>query len=273
MKTRMLFASLAWLTIAGSALAQVDEPASPADVKPGPAGDPTGDAVPTIDRVQEPAILETVPALGGQTDIVNRPDANPDANTDPDAAGTPAATPADQTAPMPNAITNDAEQQPTANRAADDKSWRYRWHNGRWWYWMPNRSWVIWDGNQWLNQADFNAQYQARYTGPRFRGYSQPYYNDGRYSTGYRGNYQPYYNGYRGNYYGPGYNNNNYYGPGYGNQSGYGPGNRYYSPYSDGSPRGNAGASVGGAIGGAIGGNQGGNVGAAIGGALGSQPR
>ncbi len=27
--------------------------------------------------------------------------------------------------------------------------WRYRYHQGRWWYWLPAERWVVWDGNEW----------------------------------------------------------------------------------------------------------------------------
>lgn len=27
--------------------------------------------------------------------------------------------------------------------------WRYRYFNGRWWYWQPSETWAIWDGTQW----------------------------------------------------------------------------------------------------------------------------
>jgi hypothetical protein len=30
-------------------------------------------------------------------------------------------------------------------------AWRYRYFNGRWWYWKPNRTWVYWQLGQWLD--------------------------------------------------------------------------------------------------------------------------
>jgi hypothetical protein len=27
--------------------------------------------------------------------------------------------------------------------------WRYRWHEGRWWYYLPNEQWVYWNGSAW----------------------------------------------------------------------------------------------------------------------------
>ena len=29
--------------------------------------------------------------------------------------------------------------------------WHYRWHEGRWWYWMPeDSSWMVWIGSTWV---------------------------------------------------------------------------------------------------------------------------
>ena len=29
--------------------------------------------------------------------------------------------------------------------------WHYRWHEGRWWYWMPESSkWMVWSGSTWV---------------------------------------------------------------------------------------------------------------------------
>ncbi len=102
----------------------------------------------------------------------------------------------------------------------------YRWHNGQWWYAVPNRQWLMWNGNAWVGAGAGN-----RYAGP-----------NGRY------------------YYAPGYNGNGYYGPqrystgyrGYGN-------NGYY--YNRGA---NVGAGIGGAIGGQRGANLGAIIGGAI---------
>lgn len=29
-------------------------------------------------------------------------------------------------------------------------AWRYKYHEGRWWYWMPSNSWAWYDGRQWI---------------------------------------------------------------------------------------------------------------------------
>ena len=44
-----------------------------------------------------------------------------------------------------------AAQLPAGQEAASSKmvrpDWHYRWHEGRWWYWMPeNSKWMVWNG-------------------------------------------------------------------------------------------------------------------------------
>ena len=29
-------------------------------------------------------------------------------------------------------------------------TWRYRWNNDRWWYWTPEKKWVVWNGTTWV---------------------------------------------------------------------------------------------------------------------------
>jgi len=33
----------------------------------------------------------------------------------------------------------------------DGHSWRYRKHEGRWWYWMPSNRWVVWMDGRWVD--------------------------------------------------------------------------------------------------------------------------
>ena len=37
----------------------------------------------------------------------------------------------------------------TAQKQQPSESWRYRRHDGLWWYWLPSNKWVYWTGNQW----------------------------------------------------------------------------------------------------------------------------
>jgi len=40
----------------------------------------------------------------------------------------------------------------TQDHAAQDPN--YRWHNGQWWYWMPQqKNWMVWNGSQWMPYA------------------------------------------------------------------------------------------------------------------------
>ncbi|REK10457.1 MAG: hypothetical protein DWQ37_16360 [Planctomycetota bacterium] len=110
-------------------------------------------------------------------------------------------------------------------------AWRYKRHNGRWWYWQPNETWSVWNGDDW-EPFRGRRRYQAGYRGPLDRRY-----RDGRF-RGWPGNY---------GYYGPGY---------YGR--GYGPGGNYYGP----------GGNLGANIGSALGGRTGAGIGAAIGRAI-----
>jgi hypothetical protein len=130
--------------------------------------------------------------------------------------------------------------------------WRYRQHNGHWWYYHPNNQWSYWNGNAWNNYEP--QAYRQWYNGqsrPYANNYGNGNYGYNRYNTGYRGGY---YGGrtYRNNSYG-----NNYYG------NGYGPG--YATPGAA------AGANAGAAVGGAIDGAAGENLGGAIGGAVGNR--
>jgi hypothetical protein len=53
--------------------------------------------------------------------------------------------------------------------ASQDISWRYRWHDGRWWYWLPNRQWVWWDGSKWSDRVAPAANAGSGYYSGRAR--------------------------------------------------------------------------------------------------------
>ena len=43
---------------------------------------------------------------------------------------------------------------PTVNGAEQkakqgDQQWRFTYHNGEWWYWLPTNQWVYWRNNRW----------------------------------------------------------------------------------------------------------------------------
>jgi hypothetical protein len=35
--------------------------------------------------------------------------------------------------------------------------WHYRWHEGRWWYWMPDSRWMVWTGATWVPYEKFSS--------------------------------------------------------------------------------------------------------------------
>jgi hypothetical protein len=94
-----------------------------------------------------------------------------------------------------------------ARTVADANRWRYRYHDGRWWYWTPQRSWVYWGGNQWNpyrrgvavdRRYGRDGYYDRDYGRNYYRGYRDGYRyrNDYRYGRGrydYRGGYRGYY--------------------------------------------------------------------------------
>jgi hypothetical protein len=51
-------------------------------------------------------------------------------------------------------------------------AWRYRRHNGAWWYWLPSNRWVYWTGEKWM---PYRAQTYARSApAQRYRSNSYP---------------------------------------------------------------------------------------------------
>jgi hypothetical protein len=103
-------------------------------------------------------------------------------------------------------VSGNANAGVAANQSGD--RWRYRWHNGAWWYWTPENRWVYRNGNEWINyQPAVTVVPDTGYSSPPAYGYYQStangyYPGPYRYTTGYRGYYAPVYQG--GYYYGPG---------------------------------------------------------------------
>lgn len=56
------------------------------------------------------------------------------------------AAPHPSTAASPNAV-----QKADADAAAPNNAWRFRYHAGYWWYWLPTESWVWHDGRRWID--------------------------------------------------------------------------------------------------------------------------
>ena len=167
-------------------LAPAPPPASVPTLAPAPPPAP----VPTLAPAPPPAPVPTLapapvvsPAPAGQTQ--NEVGGNP-GMTQPPVAGANAGVAAN----------------PSSNH------WRYRWHNGTWWYWTPANRWVYRNGNEWANfEPAVTAVPDARYTSQPVYGYYQAapngyYPGPYSYSAGYGGYYGPVYQG--GYYYGPG---------------------------------------------------------------------
>jgi hypothetical protein len=65
--------------------------------------------------------------------------------------------------------------------------WRYRWHNGAWWYWTPANRWVVWNGSSWqpyTPSAGYNGGYGTPYGYP---GYGYPSHGYGYPNSTYHG--------------------------------------------------------------------------------------
>ena len=225
-----------------------------------PSAVPAGEEAIPPEAVEK---LDTAPSLEQQNDLPDSPDvdsAAPDAKVDTnEAVKDSAPVPAEQTEAMPNAVTSEAESAPTANahkqkQKQKDYSWRYRWHDGHWWYWMPNKTWMIWEGARWTKYTDYLSRFDPA---SRRRGAGQPggqYYN-GQHSSGYRGTapQQRYYQEYR-----PVWSDDGYdyipdnrplgydYWPGWRGGPGFG---SYNSPLNSGTFQGGLGAGAGGGIG------------------------
>lgn len=38
----------------------------------------------------------------------------------------------------------------TANSASTGQQWRFRWHDGLWWYWTPEKNWLVLQAGRWM---------------------------------------------------------------------------------------------------------------------------
>ncbi|MEX2315581.1 MAG: hypothetical protein WD669_00410 [Pirellulales bacterium] len=101
-----------------------------------------------------------------------------------------------QQQPSP-AATSDKPDSAAPTQATGD-SWRFKRHDGLWWYWLPSEKWVYWSGDGWVDYnpetyAQWQASRRARsysYSsgsswGPkRYNGYGQVEYPYSRRSRG-----------------------------------------------------------------------------------------
>ncbi len=51
----------------------------------------------------------------------------------------------------PHAVkTGEGPPQTTTERIASDPARRYRYYQGRWWYWRPSKAWAVYDQDRWI---------------------------------------------------------------------------------------------------------------------------
>lgn len=169
------------------------------------AGGPPAWAQPHETNAVAPAPLPPPPTYRGTLGEVDR---NP-------SAGPPA--------PLAALVRDRAEDLDATEATQSAHNWRYRFHNGEWWYYTPAGQWAFYRNGQWRDH-DVGASHTRLGASP-----IAPYYARPNYGRVYFGDYTPYYGDYYvdgryvsayGSYYVPGYGT--YYTPYYGT---------YYSPY------------------------------------------
>lgn len=55
----------------------------------------------------------------------------------------------DSAAPPVGAATAAEDISSKPDATAPGETWRFRRHQGQWWYWLPSKKWVVWNGDQW----------------------------------------------------------------------------------------------------------------------------
>ena len=95
------------------------------------------------------------------------------------------------TPPKPSPVGNPATAVPPylAPATQSDNKWRFKYHDGRWWYWMTDETWVYHNNNQWVHYDPATYAAQTRVAQPANSGYANNSYanNNGSSNYGYRG--------------------------------------------------------------------------------------
>lgn len=152
-----------------------DVPAPKATVPDLPLPDLGVPSKPTETKpVEGPALTDPLPATGSPKVVAPSallPAPNPQpapsivvpTNPNPSGPGLQGTTPA-----LPNENSVAPANTPNNNVPAELK-WRYKWHNGQWWYWSPDERWMIWDRNSWTiyDPATYQAPAGFAKPGPR----------------------------------------------------------------------------------------------------------
>ncbi|MGO8748529.1 MAG: hypothetical protein ACLQNE_21345 [Thermoguttaceae bacterium] len=79
----------------------------------------------------------------------------------------------------------------TVASTTNGPDWHYVWHDGHWWYWMPEKTWMVWTGSAWTPYRQFSNCGQER-SGRSAVPYSTSY---GSYDSPANGSVQPAYSG------------------------------------------------------------------------------
>jgi hypothetical protein len=74
---------------------------------------------------------------------------------------------ASATGAQPHGDSAAATSQAAGQENPQGETWRYRKHQGLWWYWLPSNKWVYWTDGHWApyeaeNYAEFNASRRLR---------------------------------------------------------------------------------------------------------------
>ncbi len=72
-------------------------------------------------------------------------------------------------------------------QASDDTNWRYKQHDGRWWYWLPSERWVMWQDGRWIDPPTYSLEEAPAGAGiPGFAAPATQYPSSARYAPSYR---------------------------------------------------------------------------------------
>jgi hypothetical protein len=75
----------------------------------------------------------------------------------------------------------------SSTRPRDENSWRYKYHDGRWWYWLPSERWVMWQNGRWIDPPTYSLEEAPLGTGePGFAAPATQYPPSARYAPSYR---------------------------------------------------------------------------------------
>ena len=101
--------------------------------------------------------------------------------------------------PAPGDAASEAPAIPRSDSAATPapagEKWRFKWHSGRWWYWLPSERWVYWHQDHWEDYlppppapvAESAPTVVYRYPATSYYYPSRGYYGGGYYGSGHLG--------------------------------------------------------------------------------------